>query len=450
MRWIVLTLLVSAVVLVSTGCRTGRNLNHKSPTPAQSGLNSNNLIDPFAQWDADDLGNPKDWYAAAERLRRRPTPEQIANRKSVLCLSGGGSHGAFTAGVLYGWSEFGDRPGTNGRPNFEVVTGISTGALIAPMVFLGPRYDRAVKRFYTTVDTDDVYRLRPIRGLFSTALADNAPLGRLISGMVTDEMIDEIACEHRKGRRLYIGTTELESERFVFWDIGEIANRGRAGDRELVCQILLGSSAIPGFFPPSRISVTVDGKRYSELHGDGSVTQSIFFRPPHVPPEQRTEATRDLAGTDLYMIVAGKVFNDARPVKNRSIEIAGSSVSSILFSQTRGDLARMYLLSMINGMSYHLCAIPGDFPVSMPSTTFERRGMNQLFDEGYQLGRTGSGWRQTPPGVEEGESMLKRGGTDLIHQPRGPGLVIPKKGQPIDPLTERRLPMTVSPELSIK
>ena len=66
-----------------------------------------------------------------------------------------------------------------------------------------------------------------------------------------------MAAEHRKGRRLYIGTTELEARRPVVWDLGAIACRG---DRELIKQVLLGSAAIPGFFPPAKIPVTVDGK----------------------------------------------------------------------------------------------------------------------------------------------------------------------------------------------
>jgi predicted acylesterase/phospholipase RssA len=145
-----------ATVLV--GCNTGAGAWRGLKTPVQAGKSTNNLIDPIAQADADDLGNPSEWFATAERLRKQPTPEQLANRKAVLCLSGGGSFGAFTAGVMCGWTETGDRPGTNGRPNFDVVTGISTGALIAPLVFLGPQYDAEVKKFYTTVEARDIYR----------------------------------------------------------------------------------------------------------------------------------------------------------------------------------------------------------------------------------------------------------------------------------------------------
>ena len=125
------------------------------PSPIDCGYHTNNLLDLSTQADADALGAATDLSRAAERVRRKPTPEQLARRQSVLCLSGGGSYGAYSAGVLCGWTASGDRPGLNGRPNFSVVTGISTGALIAPYAFLGPRYDETLRRFYTTVENRD-------------------------------------------------------------------------------------------------------------------------------------------------------------------------------------------------------------------------------------------------------------------------------------------------------
>ena len=310
-------------------------------SPVDAGYNTNNLLDLPTQADADALGNVADVYRVAESLRKKPTPEQLAQRRSVLCLSGGGSYGAYSAGVLCGWTASGDRPGTNGRPNFSVVTGISTGALIAPYVFLGPRYDEQIRRFYTTIDDRDIYRLRPIRGLFSIALADNAPLANLIDQSLTPEIIREVAAEHMKGRRLYVGTTELEGARFVCWDVGEIAARNQPGDRELIKRILLGSSAIPGFFPPSRIPVTVNGQTLVEEHGDGGASMSIFFRPPYVPPEQRTSTAADLAGVDLYLLVAGKLYADAEPIRARSIRIGAEHLDDALLREPQRSSAAL-------------------------------------------------------------------------------------------------------------
>lgn len=439
------------LLLLIVGCQSERGLRHAPISPVKAGLNTNNLIDVVAQSDADTLGDSKQLFAYAERLKKIPTPEQIARRRSVLCLSGGGSYGAYSAGVLCGWTASGDRPGCNGRPNFDVVTGISTGALTAPLAFLGPQYDRQIQKFYTTIEKDDVYKLRPVRGLFTIALADNAPLAKLIDGVLTPEIVQEIAQEHRKGRRLYIGTTELESKRFVFWDIGEIANRGCPGDRDLIKQILLGSSAIPGFFPPSKIAVQVNGKTYVEEHGDGGTSMSIFFRPPYVPQDQRTLETMDLAGVDLYMIVAGKLYADATPLKDRSLTLATSSVSSVIYAQTRGDLQRMYLISLLTGMNYNLAAIPPDFPAPTSSTAFDRKPMTDMFNEGYRLASSGQAWRQSPPCVEPGESSLMRYGTDLTYIRRGPGLVI-IKDRPVNPpmLAPGPLPIPSIPGMTSK
>jgi hypothetical protein len=438
------------IVALATGCRAARERWVPS-SPVKAGLNTNNLVDVAAQTEAEELSDVKRMFAMAEKQKRMATPEQLARRRSVLCLSGGGSYGAFSAGILCGWTASGDRPGCNGRPNFDVVTGISTGALIAPLAFLGPEHDDEVRRFYTTVTKRDIYKAQPIRGLFSIALADNTPLANMVEAMLTPEMIQKVADEHRKGRRLYIGTTELEGKRFVYWDMGEIACRNCPGDRELLKKILVGSAAIPGFFPPSKIPVTVDGKEYVELHGDGGTSVSIFFRPPYVPPEQRTPEGLDLAGVDVYLIVAGKLYADATPLKERSLRIATGSVTTALYDQARGDLQRMYLVSLVTGMNYHMASIPPDFPAPTSATTFEIKPMTEMFNEGYRLACCGQAWRNTPPGVEPGESPLERRGTDLTHMYRGPGLVIINDRPAPSPfLTPGAYPMVVTPTGPVK
>jgi hypothetical protein len=407
----------------------------------QSGLSTNDLIDPPAQYESDAVNDVRDLLDRAERVKgyleqerkNRPPRDPSLPRRSVLCLSGGGSYGAYTAGVLCGWSAHGDRPGCNGRPNFDVVTGISTGALIAPLAFLGPKYDDDVRRFYTTVDNKDIYTLRLVRGLFGLALADNAPLARLVDSVLTDDKVREVAEEHRKGRRLYIGTTDLEGKRFVVWDVGAIACRGCPDDRELIVKILLGSSAIPGFFPPAKIPVTVDGRTYVEEHGDGGVSESIFFRfPPYAPPGA---AGNDLSDVDLYMIVAGKLYSDAQALKQRSLTLGVTSASTVIHAQTRGDLQRIYLVCLLTGMDYYLASIPPDAPAPANSAEFDRGAMTALFDVGFRLAAEGCAWRRSPPGVEPGETVLMRRGTDLAHQPRGPasGLVLDRKGKPVGP-----------------
>ena len=305
-----------------------------------------------------------------------------------------------------------------------MVTGISTGALIAPYAFLGPRYDEHIRKFYTTVDQRDIYRLRPIRGVFGIALADNFPLANLVDESLTPQLIAEVAEEHRKGRRLYVGTTELEGGRFVAWDIGEIAVRNKPGDRELIKQILLGSSAIPGFFPPAKIPVTVNGRTFVEKHGDGGASVSIFFRPPFVPIEQRPRDNTDLAGVDLYMIVAGKLYADAEPLRPRMLMIGPRTVSTVLYAQTRGDLQRLYLVSVITGMNYHLAAIPTEFPAPTSGAELEREAMTAMYREGYALAAAGSAWRDLPPGAGVGESHSSVAERTSINSPAAPRIAV--------------------------
>ena len=420
-RLAVALLLASSLLAVSPAC-AHRQTTH-CLTPAAAGVNARDLIDPTAQEEQERLMNLR----AAERVGLRVRDDLKANSpagrppRNVLCLSGGGSYGAYTAGVLCGWTERGD------RPEFDVVTGISTGALIAPLAFLGPKYDQLLKEYYTTMENRDVYQLQPVRGLFGSSLADNAPLGRMIDRAITPEAIAEVAEAHRRGRRLYIGTTELESRRFVVWDLGAIACRDGPGDRELIRQILLGSAAIPGFFPAAKIDVRADGRCYTERHADGGLSEGIFFRPPYVSPEEQGDpAAPHMAGTRVWAIVAGKLYADPEVVRDRSLSNAAKSFSAVLYAQTRGDLQRIYLLCLLNGMDLHISAVPAGYPIPPSATDFKPAEMTALFEEGRRVALSPQAWRTTPPGVirEEGETVQCRTGRCLTYQQRGPLLPI--------------------------
>jgi predicted patatin/cPLA2 family phospholipase len=399
-------LALAVVALSVAGCQIDLR-----DSPVAAGLKQNNLIDPVAQAEGDRLGDTAELYRIAERLRGKDAAPAAGPRRSVLALSGGGVYGAYSAGVLYGWSKCGE------RPLFDVVTGISTGSLVAPLAFLGPEYDEEIKRFYTTLEKRDIFIAQYVRGLFSESLASNAPLREQVEAMLTAKVVCRIAEEHRKGRRLYVGSTERDGKRFVVWDLGAIANRGQPNDRELIQSILLGSAAIPGFFPASPIPVTVDGKSYVEHHVDGGISTSVFFRPPYRP--EGTDATNDLADTDLYVIVAGKLYADQRVLKPRALKIAMESVSAVAYAQTRGDLQRIFFVSTLTGMNFHLASIPEGYPAPATNTDFDPVAMTGMFNEGVRQVKLGTVWRRSPPGVEPGESNLERGGTALTNAPRG-------------------------------
>jgi patatin-like phospholipase len=352
---------------------------------------------------------PKDLLEWAEKARAIRKPAAPVPKKNILVISGGGIYGAYPAGVLAGWSE------TGTRPEFDVVTGVSTGALVGVFAFLGPAYDDELRRYYTTLRNEDLYRRRrfPMM-LLSESIADNAPLARIIEQGITDERIAAVAEEHKKGRRLYIGTSDLDTRRAVVWDLGAIAVRNTPEDRKLIRDILLATTAIPGFFPPVRIPVTVDGVPYVERHVDGNTSSAMFFVPPYVPPEARAKLSPSwLHGSDLYLLVAGKLYADPVPVKARTFRIAGMAVSTVLYDQTRSDLHKLFLLSVVTGMNYNMASIPKDLPVSTDSTNFDPVEMSLMFESGAEWARSNRKWRQSPPGYEPGEGAKHRMGTVL-------------------------------------
>jgi predicted acylesterase/phospholipase RssA len=334
---------------------------------------------------------------------------------NVLVLSGGGAYGAYSAGVLAGWTESGT------RPEFDVVTGVSTGALVATLAFLGPEWDPALRRFYTSVTDKDVFvRNSYLSALFSDSFRDSEPLANLIQWIVDEKILAAIAAEHAKGRRLYVGTTHLDARRLVVWDMGEIAGRGRPEDLALFRKVLLASASLPGLLPPVAIPVEVDGKKYEEMHVDGGVTASLFFRPPHVPREEVARlGDRPLAGSNVYVIVAGKLFADAEPVQPRFLSIVGSSVSALLHAQTRGDLYEVYSVALATGMNYKLAAVPEGARVPTSSTSFDPVAMNRLYEIGRRQAGSPDVWRSTPPGTRPGEQVPVRGGVDLVPVPGG-------------------------------
>ena len=256
-----------------------------------------------------------------------------------LAISGGSDNGAFGAGLLAGWSK------TGTRPKFKVVTGISTGALIAPFAFLGSQYDAKLTNLYTTIGPDDIRKKRNIIGaLFKDAVADNKPLFRLIQKNITQQMLDEIAVEHRKGRILLIGTTDLDAQRGVVWNIGKIAASGNPKSLDLVHRILLASSAIPGVFPPTFVDVKANGKNYQEMHVDGGATAQVFLYPPSFQLNKQAQEMNLAPRTRrLYIIRNARLDPDWAEVSPRTLTIMGRAVSSLIQTQGVGDLYNMYL-----------------------------------------------------------------------------------------------------------
>ena len=411
-----MTALRRATLLLGVAALGCRGDSATGPTPTSVGIRPAELVDPQGYGDGPPLPVLRDLYRVAERVRAEQGKAAKQPRRSVLCLSGGGSYGAYQAGVLVGWTESGERPA------FDTVTGVSTGALCAALAFLGPDYDPELRRVYTTLSTKDVYtRRRTPFALVSDSLADNAPLAKQIGRVLTPATLARLADEHKKGRRLYVGTTDMEGRRPVVWDVGAIAAGGTPESRELVAKVLLASAAIPAFFPPVEIPVTVDGRKLTEKHIDGGVTQGVFYMPPLVPPEYRKLPPADfLGGSDMYVIVAGKLFADPEQVKPRVLKIASGSVSTLIYAETRAELVKLYAMAMIGGVHYRVAAIPQDFKAPASSTDFDPAEMAKMFEEGRRQALNQTAWRRTPPGVDDGEVLTQRVGTKLTRTAAGP------------------------------
>jgi predicted acylesterase/phospholipase RssA len=326
---------------------------------------------------------------------RANRPEMLSQGRrpvvNFLALSGGGSDGAFGAGVLCGWTASGK------RPEFDLVTGVSTGALTAPFAFLGPKYDEALKTVFTTSSTQDIAIAQPVRGLLGgDSLASNAPLAKVVAHYVNAEFLQEVATEHRKGRRLLIGTTNLDAERPVIWDMGQIAVSGRPESLELFRKVLLASAAIPAVFPPGFVKVAAEGGFYDEMHVDGGATREVFLVPTQFMAKKADGNLGINPVRRAYIIRNGRVAPEYKPVKAKTLSIAGRAVSSLIKSQGVGDLYELFVFSKKNGIDYNLAYIPGDF-IDTSTQAFDPVYMGKLFNLGYQLAEAGYPWKKTPP-----------------------------------------------------
>jgi predicted acylesterase/phospholipase RssA len=337
--------------------------------------------------------------------------------RHVLALSSGGLYGAYSTGFLAGWS----RAGT--RPVFDVVTGVSTGALAAPFAFLGPEYDDRLQKLYTGVRAEDVFQIRTwVTIPFKDAAASSAPLRLLIDSQVTQPVLDRIASEHRKGRRLYVATTNLDTRRLVVWDMGAIASQSGPHSLRLFRDVLLASASVPGMLPPVTFTVDVDGQPSTELHVDGGVASQIFvpsvvFRAAaaSVPPGA---AVVPGAGGNLYAVVAGKLYPDARPVKQRVLRILGATTETILHAHCRAELMSLYGQARVAGMQYHLTALRQDAVVKVETNmNIDPGEMSKLYAEGLKDGVAGPLWRYAPPEICPGEGDQVRGGLRLPSTP---------------------------------
>ena len=305
-----------------------------------------------------------------------------------LILTTGGSDGAFGAGLLNGLSAAGN------RPDYAVVTGVSTGALMAPFAFAGSRYDEALHAAYTKISAADVFEA----GSTGESFVDTWPLKDLIAKQITPALLADIAAEHSRGRRLFVITTDLDAERSMVWNMGAIAAHAadkNGGDAalNLFRSVLLASGSVPGAFPPVLIDVESGGKHFAEMHVDGGVGGQFFVAPAALM--ESTSGYR-LPATALYIVVNSALRREFQVVDRSTPNILAQTVGAAIKADLRVLLDRAFVAAKNSGVGFNVAFIPLSFDA--PSRgAFDPAYMRALYEAGYEQGKGTGAFGAAPP-----------------------------------------------------
>jgi predicted acylesterase/phospholipase RssA len=323
-----------------------------------------------------------------------------------LALSGGGSHGAYGAGVLIGWTDAGT------RPEFDVVTGISTGALTATAVFLGPEQDDTL-RMYTKVTNKDIFKSRGLLAVLTEdSMYDAAPLRALIAKQIDEGVLEAVAREHARGRRLYVGTVNLDAQAFTVWNMGFIASSDRPDKLERYRDVILASASIPVLFPPVYIPVEVEGESYRQMHVDGGARDMVFF-PGFIQDFDKAIAEAGLSRSDvhgeIYVLYNGRIAarGTYKPVEPRALSVMEEFVRTLMRKNTTSSIYRIWVQGLIHQMDIHITDIPPEYKDLQSDIEFNTDDMKRLFEYGYNRSVNGQAW-WTQPAVENYQELIKK------------------------------------------
>lgn len=308
-----------------------------------------------------------------------------------LIISGGGADGAFGAGILVGWTKSGK------RPQFELVTGTSTGAIIAPFAFLGEKYDDILYDIYAKLTREKVYESRLLNGMLGgSAIADTSSLRAQLEKHITISLIKEIAAEHRKARSLFVVTTHFDSMRPMIWNIGSIAEKENNEAVLLIRKIILASASIPVLFPPVKFEREIDGKIYTELHVDGGVTRNAFSYPAKItmPNIERIQGLH--FERNVYVIQNSNSKLSYEPAPTDLAGIASRTTLGLLQNKINSDIEKIYYLSKRDGTYFNMIEIPDYFKADK-AIEFDSVYINELLKVGLEMGQTGTFWHSLPP-----------------------------------------------------
>lgn len=322
---------------------------------------------------------PKNLPAKAAEIQEQRRAANIAENFKMLALSGGSDDGAFAAGLVAAWTARGD------RPELQVVTGVSTGALAAPFVFLGPDWDDELKEVYGGFLPDRIFKTRNLLAILPRAsAADLSPLADTIAQFVDDGFIAEVAREHRRGRRLYVQTVNLDAQEAVIWEMGAIAASGASTAAEVFREVLLASASVPGLFPPILIEVVLDGAFFDEMHVDGGVISQSTVLSEWQPDLRGQFSYPEDDRPTYYLIRNGRISPEPEEIDYDLLEIAGRAASTMIKSQGRDDLLTAHNVARLRDADLYLAWIGEDFDAPYPAP-FDPSYMRALYQYGYDL-----------------------------------------------------------------
>lgn len=325
---------------------------------------------------------------------RLVSPEEWVTKTSgkdvtLLALSGGGSGGAFSVGVLSAWTQVGD------RPRFDVVTGVSTGALIAPFAFLGSQYDNRLMELYLGGNPSNLIDINwKTAGIFGSSLLKGQALRKMVEDQINEDVLSKVASEQRKGRRLFVVTTNLDSQRPVTWNLGAIANSGRSDALTLFREVLIASASIPGVFPAVMIKAKAENRIFAEMHSDGGSSMQFFTMPEYALTASgvRLPSAKHFR---IFVIINNAVMPEFSNVTNRTFSVMGRAYSTLIKSQTKQGLLALYNFARRSNSELRVAAIDQQVPYSM-TDPFNRTYMKTVFERGYSQTLAGKIWREQP------------------------------------------------------
>ena len=307
----------------------------------------------------------------------------------ILVISGGGPYGAFGAGVLRGWKN---------RPEFDVVTGISVGALMGPYALVNeePAYEKLYEMLRNPAG--DWARKGYFFGLFGASFYRNEGLRERVRAELDDEFVARMAAAQKDRRVLFVGAANLDLGMMRIFELAAMAQRK---EKQRIEDVLMASAAIPVIYPP----VTID----DDLYVDGGTVAQMFLPLRARGLRQLLDRWKERFPTApfpklrLWVIVNGQLTAPLGTTQPRWSSIAMRSYATLSASLLAMTLDRFRLGADLADerqpvdLEFRYMAIPAGFEMKpLDRDIFDRETMRKLAELGRTMAAQGK-WRSKVP-----------------------------------------------------